>query len=499
MNQRQARHLIVGTVIAFASWELIGHWFLMAVPMGARHALDLITGTTLALLIAMVSIWTIERQQKDLYALARVRDYLLRMQAHSLLLPPSARKDPQQQLAYQAMELRFADIQPRLVSTVPHTRASGMLDLGELARIPEPGGEESYPFFPRAVSHLTAALYLEAERAPRDEALHTLEVLAAFARDHAPTMLAQLINDLAHANRTACNTLIDALATRFAPLEQITDTELTPILPLLRLTDSQERDASLLRDLLASARCQETFAAYRSLQIESGTPNADEQRTLQAIGVAAINLKDCRDALAQALRTLPHPEDFPTDPAKYRYWKRPQPLSLQSCFLVNADLRKAQLQNANLQQAWLQGANATDVQLQNADLTEANLRQTQLMVADLRDARLPKANLQDATLTIAFLQGADLSETHLQGAHLVGAHLEGTCLWKATIADDKIKRIHCPDFKDANWWDACFIDPLTGDEDVPIQTWLRFTFPQPPPESASDADRSTEKQLQDRV
>ena len=41
MSTRQACHLIIGTAIVFTAWELIGHRFLMAVPMNERHALDI--------------------------------------------------------------------------------------------------------------------------------------------------------------------------------------------------------------------------------------------------------------------------------------------------------------------------------------------------------------------------------------------------------------------------------------------------------------------------
>lgn len=480
MHYRQSLYLIIGTVIAFTVWELIGHWFLMAVPMGARHSLSILIETGLALLIATVSIQAIWRQQKELQELARLRDYLLRMQAHYLRLSPDAQRDPQQQLEYRALELKYADVQQRLVSQRPETRASALLDLWELARTHLAEMREPYPFFHCAISYLSAALYLETERLPREQALRALTEMAMFARDNEPRLLHPLVEDLAHANRAALSALTDALAERFAPAESVSEGELRPLLPLARFTAVEEMDVAILHALLASPSCQEALTVHRALQKAGEKPKRDDAAMLQAIRTAAAGLRDTRDALAQALRALSVPEDFPSEPADRRYWKRARPLLLQGCFLAGAELGKAQIQDANLQHAWLQAATLTDAQMQNADLTGANLWKAQLIAAGLQGAKLWGANLQDASLTSAHLQEADLSQTHLQGAYLIGSHLEEACLWKVTVADDKSKRQHTANFTDANWWEARFTDSLTGSTDTETQTWLKYTFPEPP-------------------
>lgn len=485
MHYRQSFWLIIGTVILFAVWELIGHWFLMMVPMGVRHSLSIVIETGLALLIATISIQAIWRQQKELQELAHLRDYLLRMQVHYLRLPHDARTDPQQQLEYRALELKYGDAQKRLASGHPDTRASAFLDLWELARTYLPGMREPYPFFFRAVSHLTAALYLETELLPRDQALHALAEMAAFARDNEPRLMHPLLEDMAHANRAAQSALTNALVERFAAAESVSEDELRSLLSLVRFTESEEADVAVWRALLASPSWQAALAVHRALQKAGKKSKPDDAAMLQAIRTAATGLRDTRDALAQALCALAVPADFPADPAARRYWKRTPPLSLPACFLVGAELNKVQLQGANLQHVWLQAAALTDAQLQNADLTGANLWKAQLIAAGLENAKLWGADLRDAFLTVAHLQAADLSRALLQGAHLTGTNLTGACLWEVTIADDKAKRVHTAVFTNANWWEAQFSDTLTGSTDKEMQTWLKYTFPQPESDTPS--------------
>ena len=490
MGYRQSFLLIIGTAVVFAVWELIGHLFLMAVPMEVRHILSTAIGTGLALLIATVAIQAIWRQQQELRELAHLRDYLLRMQAHSLHLSPEARIDPRQQLEYRSLELKYADIQQQLASERPEMQARALLDLQGLAQMRLTGLRESYPFFSRAVSHLTAALCLETDLPSRNQALHALRALVVFTNDTEPRLLLPLIEELAHANRTALIALTNGLAERFAPAETVTSDDFHLLLPLVRFTDSEETDKGVLHELFESPSCQEVLTAYRVLQQAGKAQNPDDVSVLNAIHAAAVRLRDTRDVLAQALLILPTPDDFPLDPAARRYWKRTQLLSLQGCFLVGAELNKAQLQGIDLQHAALQAATLTDAQLQNADLTGANLWKAQLFVAGLENAKLWGTNLRDASLPSAHMEGADLSRAQLQGAHLIGAHLKDACLWKIAIADDERKREHCAVFTDANWWEARFTDILSGSTDREAYTWLQFTFPQPVPEATAPPEIS---------
>ena len=484
MNQKHSIYLIIGAALAFTVYELIGHWFLMAVPMGVRHGVSILVGTALALLVASVSIQAIWRQQGELRELAHLRDYLMMMQAHYLRLSPSERRDPEQQLEYQALELQYAGIQHNLAADSSTVRARALLDLSELAQTHLPSMEASYPFFPHAASHIAAALYLEADSLVRDEALHSLKTLAAFSSENAPVLLPLLIDNLAHANRTACSTLVEALAVYVVRMAGTEDAALTSLQPHVRFTSSVDTDTMVLRELVTSPACREAIVAVRILQNADKTPQPEGDSALKTVGLAAIALRDTRDALAHALRALPPPTDFPPEPLDHRFWKRAHPIILQDAFLTGAELNRAQMQGIDLQRASLQAAALTDAHLQNADMTGANLRKALLVTAGLEYAKLWGANLRDASLPAARLQGADLSRAHLQGAHLTGAHLKGACLWQISIADDEHLMEHRAVFGDANWWDARFTDGLTGSTDRDLQRWLKYAYPQP----TTDAD-----------
>jgi uncharacterized protein YjbI with pentapeptide repeats len=477
MNQKQSLGLIIGTALAFTVYELIGHLFLMAVPMAVRHGVSILIGTTLAVFIAAVSVQAIWRQQEELKELARLRDYLLLMQSHYLRLPPSARTDPRQQLEYQALELDYSAVQHRLAAGSPAARASALLDLSELALTHLPSMEAPYPFFPHAASHLAAALYIEADPLAREEALHSLNALAAFARDNEPNLLPHLIDNLAHVNRTTYAVLVDALSVYVASVDHIDDAVLTALPPHVRFTPSEETDTMVLRELIASRACKEAIVEQRVLRKADITPHTDEAHAVRSVRCAASALRDSRDALAQTLGMLSAPVDFPSESAAHRFWKRVQPLALRDCFLVGADLSYAHLHGADLRGTYLSAALLTDARMPNADMSESNLRKAHLVGARLQYAKLWGANLQDSSLTTASLEGADLSRARLQGAYLIGTDLKGACLWQIAIADDAKKREHCAIFTEANWWEARFTDVLSGSTDTETQTWLKFTYP----------------------
>jgi uncharacterized protein YjbI with pentapeptide repeats len=353
------------------------------------------------------------------------------------------------------------------------------LDLSELAETHLQYMPAPYPYYPYAASHAAAALYLESQPTVRVEALHSLQALATFARDKDPHLIELLIGNVAHANGTAFRMFLHALAVQLAQSLQIEDSDLTLLLPVARFTDSEETDMAILREIAASPMFMEPITAQRAVQKDSNKTNSPHGAALEAVRFAATALRDTRDALTFALRALSAPPDFPTEGEGRRFWKRSSPISLHSAFLAGAGLVRAQMQGIDLQQAYLRAATLTDAQLQNADLSRANLCRAQMFAARLQNAKLWNADLRDASLPAAKLQGADLSRSYLQGAHLTGAQLKDACLWHISIADDVEKRQHCADFTDANWWDACFTDALSGSTDQQTYTWLRFMYPQP--------------------
>jgi hypothetical protein len=107
--------------------------------------------------------------------------------------------------------------------------------------------------------------------------------------------------------------------------------------------------------------------------------------------------------------------------------------NLSGQWLVEEDLRGANLSFANLTGANLLGANLSDAQLSAANLTNTNL-----VRADVSGAVLDNANLSNAALAYANLINANLINANLTAASLHGANLSGASLLiytKLTRAD----------------------------------------------------------------
>jgi uncharacterized protein YjbI with pentapeptide repeats len=94
-------------------------------------------------------------------------------------------------------------------------------------------------------------------------------------------------------------------------------------------------------------------------------------------------------------------------------------------FLVDADMRSANLEGAMLKEANLQGAR----------LDGANLQGSNLFGADLSRARLVSARLDGGELRLAKLKAADLRWAKLTGADLGMATLEDANLFNARLSD----------------------------------------------------------------
>ena len=95
----------------------------------------------------------------------------------------------------------------------------------------------------------------------------------------------------------------------------------------------------------------------------------------------------------------------------------------RKAFLVNANLRSANLEGADLKKADFEGADMDEALLSGADLTKANLRNVNLEEADLEGAELEFADLTGAILTRANVRGADFA-----GAELELVRFDGTDL-----------------------------------------------------------------------
>lgn len=112
-------------------------------------------------------------------------------------------------------------------------------------------------------------------------------------------------------------------------------------------------------------------------------------------------------------------------------------------FLVNADLRGANLRGADL--------DASD--MREANLASADLRAVNLFLADLRGANFAWAILRGARLHSVQLQGASFLEADLQDADFGGADLRGAMLGLADLKGVRLERakLHGADLRWAKW------------------------------------------------
>lgn len=107
-------------------------------------------------------------------------------------------------------------------------------------------------------------------------------------------------------------------------------------------------------------------------------------------------------------------------------------------WLVEADLRQANLAFTNLSRANLRGAILMEANLEGADLHRAKLVAAHLTGANLAGADLRGAALVGADLVRASLRGANLEKADLEGANLEGADLFDAKLNMANLKMAKI-------------------------------------------------------------
>lgn len=122
--------------------------------------------------------------------------------------------------------------------------------------------------------------------------------------------------------------------------------------------------------------------------------------------------------------------------------------NLSGAYLVEADLRRANLIEANLSKADLIEADLSGANLSGANLSEANLSKAHLSEANLSGAVLWKAdlsgaNLSGAVLRVTFFKGANLSEADLRGAKQITSEqfLSTFSLFETTGIPDSILAI----------------------------------------------------------
>lgn len=440
----------------------------------------------------------------------------------------------ERQFDRRAQESLFTDILNRFAAKNPIIRANAAIRLAEMARKNWPGKPEqktpdNFPFFPDAASQLAAALYMENNRAVRDEIAKALARMADFAKQDDQLLLHLLIRELADANRSARAAFVDVLAEGCSRVKKVSKEDLLTLVPFAPFCAAEEMSWACLVSLANSKECR---AAATSKAIRRKAQTAEEQREadlrlLPDIESCADRLMATRDTLATALCALAAPVDLPSNAAQVRNWKRAPPLALKRCFLAEATLFDAQLQGADLQGALLQSANLIRTRLQGAALMQAECQSAsmtgvQAQGATLTETYLQRANLVGAQLQETFLGWANFLEAKLSGADLTGANLAGARLFDVRVDEeteanlmglgglDKLAQgyLGTPLFQDGfeaifgkrnftaanftgtNWWKANFTRPSgtlwweinfeRGHEiDEGLRTWLGAHFPQP--------------------
>jgi len=90
MSFRQGVLMVLATLALYALWELIAHRLLTGLPAAMWLPISAGVGAILALLVTWVNVRIIERQQRELAKLARLKEELTQMVVHDLRTPLAA-------------------------------------------------------------------------------------------------------------------------------------------------------------------------------------------------------------------------------------------------------------------------------------------------------------------------------------------------------------------------------------------------------------------------
>jgi uncharacterized protein YjbI with pentapeptide repeats len=135
--------------------------------------------------------------------------------------------------------------------------------------------------------------------------------------------------------------------------------------------------------------------------------------------------------LLRRLLTIVFRESFP--PA--RDWLKKQNVSSNFHLLDATNIRfiKADLSGADLKNVWMPGSYMVEANLRSADLSYANLRGADLSKAILNTTTFAHANLTHANLSEAILERAELPDAILDDTNLIKTNLAKANLTRATL------------------------------------------------------------------
>lgn len=359
----------------------------------------------------------------------------------------------QHQFQSNKLEDRFNRILDDFASEDDASRAGAASRFVSIAQALEPGldggvplTEKSNPYYMPSVRQLSQRLVMEENKRVCKAIQDALRELSQWTskeaekrKDEEPRraydeMQAKLTHELADVNRAAYIDWLEVLA-RYIHT-QVTDSEL----------NSPEYEGNDLPSTLLAIFSEEGSDGLPRAMNWTGTPaidneahkvfldsehfkNAyweldyqDEGQLVAELKLSTMHLAFARDALADVLRTLPAPANLPEGiDADWTTWNRDVSINLIRCFLIGAQLYRANLQKVFLNRANLQRANLEHSNLQGARLQISNLHGAHLSMADLRYSHLRSANLERADLMDSNMQYAQIQRAKLKGAHLESA------------------------------------------------------------------------------
>src|SRR5207248_11626473 len=125
---------------------------------------------------------------------------------------------------------------------------------------------ENYPFFPRAVAQLAAALHMETEQTVRDEVMKALLRMTEFSGEGRGALFTLQIAELACANRSARKAFLEALARYCSLFEKLTDDDLRPLIGFAPFCLKPDTILVSLRDFASSKKCRDAASVYAALR-----------------------------------------------------------------------------------------------------------------------------------------------------------------------------------------------------------------------------------------
>ncbi len=334
------------------------------------------------------------------------------------------------------MEERFSEILDCLANVDAGTRAGATDRLLALAQYPSGRWPSyvvylDYPYYRRGVEQLCRALLCEKDKNVRAAIVSVLHYLTHAASTDWNTLTEVLLHEYADLNRSAFWAFLESIAAVLhRNAGRISIGDLKRIVPLARFTDTVEMDLRILALCINVPEFSSSLEKHWTIGEELHWATAAKE-----ISTCAGRLIDTSWILAGVLRKL----------ARYAADHRSQDLHLAEahpmvgCFMCGVDLSECFMKGAHLQGSFLL----------RSYLQRSNLFGAKLHRACLHGASIEGASFRDSDLTGTWLGGLDFDTQDVPWQHQAKGFIESATL-----------PITQPDFRDTNWHDARFEDPI---------------------------------------